>query len=292
MGQLVLLVVAAAWAAVLVPPLLRSRIENRPNSSVSDFRNQLSSLQRAMPSRGVAMRSMARPLAPSPLSRPAAAGRPRRPRPQPHPRRRSRPASAATSPSIAAAAPSRCAPTTPRPGSRSHAERRPPAPVERPATPSSGAGPTCCSCSPSSPPARCSSPPPPRSQPMIWVVASPVVALVGYVCLLGQLRQRELEPAPAPPLRPAPPVAAPEARRRPAAAPGARRSAARSPAARSPVRRRRPTAGRTRSEPRRTAPAGAVRAGTLLARRGAVAQLVERNNRTVEARGSIPLSST
>jgi hypothetical protein len=76
MGQLVLLVVAAAWAAVLVPPLLRSRIENRPNSSVSDFRDQLSSLQRAMPARGVAMRSMARPLAQSPLSRPAAAGRP------------------------------------------------------------------------------------------------------------------------------------------------------------------------------------------------------------------------
>ncbi len=76
MGQVVLLVVAAAWAAVLLPPLLRSRIENRPNSSVSDFRNQLSSLQRAMPSRGVAMRSMVRPLAPSPLSRPAATGRP------------------------------------------------------------------------------------------------------------------------------------------------------------------------------------------------------------------------
>ena len=76
MGQLVLLVVAAAWAAVLVPPLLRSRIENRPNSSVTDFRNQLSSLQRAMPARGVAMRSMSRPLAPSPLSRPAAPGRP------------------------------------------------------------------------------------------------------------------------------------------------------------------------------------------------------------------------
>jgi hypothetical protein len=76
MGQLVLLVVAAAWAAVLVPPLLRSRIENRPNSSVTDFANQLSSLQRAMPARGVAMRSMSRPLAPSPLSRPAAPGRP------------------------------------------------------------------------------------------------------------------------------------------------------------------------------------------------------------------------
>jgi hypothetical protein len=75
MGQLVLLVVAAAWAAVLIPPLLRSRLENRPNSSVTDFRNQLSSLQRAMPSRG-GMRTMARPLAPSPLSRPAAPGRP------------------------------------------------------------------------------------------------------------------------------------------------------------------------------------------------------------------------
>jgi hypothetical protein len=75
MGQLVLLVVAAAWAAVLIPPLLRSRLENRPNSSVTDFRNQLSSLQRTMPSRG-GMRTMARPLAPSPLSRPAAPGRP------------------------------------------------------------------------------------------------------------------------------------------------------------------------------------------------------------------------
>ena len=49
MGQVVLLVVAAAWAAVLLPPLLRSRLENRPNSSVLDFRNQLSSLQRAVP---------------------------------------------------------------------------------------------------------------------------------------------------------------------------------------------------------------------------------------------------
>jgi hypothetical protein len=70
------LVVAAAWAAVLLPPLLRSRLENRPNSSVLDFRNQLSSLQRAVPSRGVAVRSMGRSLAPSMLSRPAAPGRP------------------------------------------------------------------------------------------------------------------------------------------------------------------------------------------------------------------------
>jgi hypothetical protein len=79
MGQLLLLVVAAAWAAVLLPPLLRSRVENRPNSSVSDFRNQLSRLQRAMPTRGVAVRTMGRPLAPSTLSRPAASGRPGQP---------------------------------------------------------------------------------------------------------------------------------------------------------------------------------------------------------------------
>jgi len=79
MGQLLLLVVAAAWAAVLLPPLLRSRVENRPNSSVSDFRDQLSRLQRAMPTRGVAVRTMGRPLAPSTLSRPAATGRPGQP---------------------------------------------------------------------------------------------------------------------------------------------------------------------------------------------------------------------
>ena len=52
MGELVLLVVAAAWAAVLIPPLLRSRIENRPNSSVTDFRRQLNRLQSTVPSAG------------------------------------------------------------------------------------------------------------------------------------------------------------------------------------------------------------------------------------------------
>lgn len=77
MGKIVLLAVAAAWAAVLLPPLLRSRMENRPGSSVTDFRRQLSTLQRAVPTRSMTpMRSMARPLAPSPLQRPAAAGRP------------------------------------------------------------------------------------------------------------------------------------------------------------------------------------------------------------------------
>jgi hypothetical protein len=78
MGELVLLVVAAAWAAVLIPPLLRSRIENRPNSSVTDFRRQLNRLQSTVPNRATssARGGMARPLAQSPLHRPAAAGRP------------------------------------------------------------------------------------------------------------------------------------------------------------------------------------------------------------------------
>jgi hypothetical protein len=77
MSKIVLLAVLAAWAAVLIPPLLRSRVENRPNSSVTDFRRQLSTLQRAVPTRTmVPMRSMGRPLTASPLSRPAAPGRP------------------------------------------------------------------------------------------------------------------------------------------------------------------------------------------------------------------------
>lgn len=77
MERIVLLAVAAAWAAVLLPPLLRSRSDSRPGSSVSDFSRQLSSLQRSVPTRGMApMRSMSRPLTNSPLARPAAGGRP------------------------------------------------------------------------------------------------------------------------------------------------------------------------------------------------------------------------
>ncbi len=74
MGKIVLLAVAAAWAAVLIPPLLRSRVDNRPNSSVTDFRRQLSTLQRTVPTRGMApLRSIGRPLAPS--GRPVAVSR-------------------------------------------------------------------------------------------------------------------------------------------------------------------------------------------------------------------------
>lgn len=65
-GTIILSIVVAAWAAVLVPPLLRGRQDNRPSSSVVDFRRQLSTLQRSAPARpGSPLRSMARPLAPS-----------------------------------------------------------------------------------------------------------------------------------------------------------------------------------------------------------------------------------
>ena len=80
MGTLILLVVGAAWMAVLLPPLMRSRFDGGSVSSVSDFRRQLSTLQRAQAPRIQApMRAMARPLAPAPVRRPA--GRPMAGRP-------------------------------------------------------------------------------------------------------------------------------------------------------------------------------------------------------------------
>src|SRR6478736_5393407 len=76
MGKIVLLAVAAAWAAVLIPPLIRSRVENRPNSSVTDFRRQLSTLQRTVPTRGIApMRTIGRPLTQAPRQRVVPPGR-------------------------------------------------------------------------------------------------------------------------------------------------------------------------------------------------------------------------
>lgn len=64
MTKIVVLAMVAAWAAVLIPPLLRSRVDNRPNSSVHDFRRHLATLQRTVPTQRVApMRAMARPLA-------------------------------------------------------------------------------------------------------------------------------------------------------------------------------------------------------------------------------------
>jgi hypothetical protein len=174
---------------VLVPPLLRSRIENRPNSSVSDFRDQLSSLQRAMPARGVAMRSMGRPLAQSPLSRPAAAGRPGMRGGRTH------------SGSLASARANGSAVVRRRPESmrvhdgprvRSHAAR--PArvrPTGRDAVKRRRANvlfvlalTTACTLFLAVTT---------QTQAMVWVAVISVVALLGYVCLLGQLRQRDLQ---------------------------------------------------------------------------------------------------
>lgn len=81
MSKLVLLIVAAAWMAVLLPPLVRSRLGEGSTSSVTDFRRQLTSLQRAQrPGAQAPMRAMARPLAPSmparPPRMPAPGGRP------------------------------------------------------------------------------------------------------------------------------------------------------------------------------------------------------------------------
>ncbi len=191
MGQLVLLVVAAAWAAVLVPPLLRSRIENRPNSSVSDFRDQLSSLQRAMPSRGVAMRSMGRPLAQSPLSRPAAAGRPGVRGGRTHSGSLASAKATGTGPGV------RRRPEPVRthdggPRVRSHAEptrartvdgrdvlKRRRANVLKLLVLTTGC--TLFLAATTQTPA------------MVWLSVVAIVALLGYVCLLGQLRQRDLQ---------------------------------------------------------------------------------------------------
>jgi hypothetical protein len=191
MGQLVLLVVAAAWAAVLVPPLLRSRIENRPNSSVSDFRDQLSSLQRAMPARGVSMRSMGRPLAQSPLRRPAAAGRPGVPAGRTHNNATLSSARANAAQPARRSDPARVThDATPR--SRSHASQ----PVRRRAAGRDAVkrrranvlfvlaltvGCTLFLAATT------------RAQAMVWVAVISIVCFIGYVCLLGQLRQRDVQ---------------------------------------------------------------------------------------------------
>jgi Flp pilus assembly protein TadB len=65
MSKLILLIVGAAWLAVLLPPLVRARLNGSPANSVTNFRRQLNQL-----------RGMARPLAPT-QQRPA--GRAQRP---------------------------------------------------------------------------------------------------------------------------------------------------------------------------------------------------------------------
>lgn len=46
---MLLLILAAIWAAVLLPPWLQNRRERRPNDSIVSFRSQMGVLQRATP---------------------------------------------------------------------------------------------------------------------------------------------------------------------------------------------------------------------------------------------------
>lgn len=46
---MVLILLAAIWAAFLLPPILRARAENRPSGSITDFRRQLRTLARTSP---------------------------------------------------------------------------------------------------------------------------------------------------------------------------------------------------------------------------------------------------
>ena len=199
MAQLVLLVVAAAWAAVLLPPMLRSHVENRPNSSVTDFRRQLSTLQSTSTPR---MRTIGRPLAPSPLQRPAASGRPG----HPHHRQAAVHGSTSTRQRTSSSRTGDAAKRTSQPayrshGSHEHAHRQ--THMDRSARPS-----------------RPSAPSAPRadvrrrrsnvllllmvtaactlflaattsSTVMLYVFALAFLALCGYVYLLAQLRQRD-----------------------------------------------------------------------------------------------------
>lgn len=52
MGVVVLVVLAAIWAAFLLPPILRDRQNNRPAGSIYDFRRQLHVLARSSPAGG------------------------------------------------------------------------------------------------------------------------------------------------------------------------------------------------------------------------------------------------
>jgi len=49
LGVVVLIVLAAVWAAFLLPPILRARSEHRPSGSITDFRKQLHVLARTSP---------------------------------------------------------------------------------------------------------------------------------------------------------------------------------------------------------------------------------------------------
>ena len=65
MSKLILLILGALWLAVLLPPILRSKIHNSPAAGVSQFRRQANSLQRFASTPQAHMRGMSRDLAPN-----------------------------------------------------------------------------------------------------------------------------------------------------------------------------------------------------------------------------------
>jgi len=74
MSKLILIIVGAAWLAVLLPPMVRAKLHGSPSNSVSNFRRQLNSLETSGGrSQQGQLRNLARPLAPSPQYRRAAA---------------------------------------------------------------------------------------------------------------------------------------------------------------------------------------------------------------------------
>ena len=66
MSKLILIIVCAAWLAVLLPPMVRAKLHGSPSNSVSNFRRQLNSLESSGGrSQQGQLRNMERPLAPS-----------------------------------------------------------------------------------------------------------------------------------------------------------------------------------------------------------------------------------
>jgi len=74
---LIVVILAVAWIVVLVPPLLRSRSDGRPSTSIGSFRQQLATLSRTGPDRRGVVRPLNRPVGVprGPTRRPAPPGR-------------------------------------------------------------------------------------------------------------------------------------------------------------------------------------------------------------------------
>ena len=62
MTPLIVVILAVAWIVVLVPPLLRSRSDGRPSTSIGSFRQQLATLSRTAPGRRGVVRPLNQPM--------------------------------------------------------------------------------------------------------------------------------------------------------------------------------------------------------------------------------------